>query len=271
MKCNDALEMLPDLLLGELNERTSAAIQTHLDHCRTCRAEFQALSELWHELGALPESDPERNLRPAFDGMLAAYKQGMQHRESRTTLAKRLNTWIGTWWPSQPLVQFASAAACLVVGVMIGIFSHSTEPPSHDVMTLQKEIHEMREITAISLLRQDSPTERLHGITLGAQSQQPGDELVASLLDALQSDPNVNVRLAAVDALYLFRDHARVRNGLIESLARQTSPLVQIALIDLLTEIREKKAIDALKRVIRANHLDANVRQRAETGLEQLL
>jgi hypothetical protein len=271
MKCNDVQEMLADLLLGELNESTSAAIQAHLNQCRTCRAEFDALSGLWRELGALPEQIPERNLRPGFDAMLAAYKQGMQHSGSRATLLERLNGWIGTWWPGQPLVQFASAVACLVVGVMIGIFAHSAKPLSHNIVALQKEMQHMREVTAISLLRQDSPTERLHGISLGAQAAQPGDELLASLLQTLNTDPNVNVRLAAVDALYLFRNHARVRSGLIESLAGQTSPLVQIALIDLLTEIREKQSIDALKRVIEKNNLDTNVRQRAETGLKQLL
>ena len=117
----------------------------------------------------------------------------------------------------------------------------------------------------------DSPSERLHGISIGAKVEQPGDRVLQSLLQTLNNDPNVKVRLAAVDALYLFRNKTQVRQGLIESLRGQTSPLVQIALIDLLTEIREEKSIDALKLLIQENNLNLNVKERAETGLRQLL
>lgn len=271
MKCKDVQLLLPELLTGDLENKTEAAIHAHVQTCQACRADVESLRALWSELGSLPEEKPGPDLRPRFDAMLAAYKQGMQHAMPKITFRERFNIWLEKWWPRQPLIQFASAAACLIVGVLIGFQFRSSEPRVNQIHSLQHEIEEMRQVTAISLLKQNSPSERLHGISLGARIEQPGSAILQSLLQTLDTDPNVNVRLAAVDALYLFRNKSQVRRGLIESLSRQTSPLVQIALIDLLAEIREKKSIDALKQLIQENNLNVEVKQRAETGLRQLL
>jgi hypothetical protein len=62
-----------------------------------------------------------------------------------------------------------------------------------------------------------------------------------------------------------------VRQGLIQSLSRQTSPLVQIALIDLIVELREKRATEALKELMTAEKINNEVKLRAEWGIQQLL
>ena len=123
---------------------------------------------------------------------------------------------------------------------------------------------------AVSLLDQRSPSERIRGVNLSYGIEQPDTQTLTKLLDALNSDPNVNVRLAAVNALYLFRDNEIVREGLVKSLSRQSSPLVQVALIDLMVDIRERQAIDALKQLIQDEELTPEVKQRAEQSIQQL-
>lgn len=103
-----------------------------------------------------------------------------------------------------------------------------------------------------------------------ARIDQPGEEIIQTLLETLRNDPNVNVRLATIDALYLFYDHPEVKEGLIHSLAGQTSPLVQLSLINLLVEIRERRAVKALERLIQDEKLNPKVKKRAELGLTQL-
>jgi hypothetical protein len=61
-----------------------------------------------------------------------------------------------------------------------------------------------------------------------------------------------------------------VRRGLVESLDRQTSPMVQIALIDLLVEIRDKPAGQALKDLMQESRLNPEVRERALWALGQM-
>jgi len=136
--------------------------------------------------------------------------------------------------------------------------------------SLKGGVDGMRRIVAISLLKQASPSERLMGVSWSARIDRPGDEIIAALLETLDHDPNVNVRLAAADALYLFYDHPEVKKGLIDSLAGQTSPLVQASLISLLVEIRERRAVEALERLIQNEKLNPKVKKLAELGLIQL-
>jgi HEAT repeat protein len=87
----------------------------------------------------------------------------------------------------------------------------------------------------------------------------------------LDNDPSVNVRLSAIDALYLFAGREQVRTALTASLSRQTSPLVQIALIDLMVSLKEKRAAAALKELLNDKQLIPEVRQRAKSGISQIL
>ena len=80
----------------------------------------------------------------------------------------------------------------------------------------------------------------------------------------------MNVRLAAVEALYLFHDHPKVKKGLIDSLSRQSSPMVQAALIDLMVSIRERRAVDALKSLLEQEDLNPEIKDRAEKGIQRL-
>ena len=50
------------------------------------------------------------------------------------------------------------------------------------------------------------------------------------------------MRLAAVDALHSFGASPVTRAAVVQSIRKQDTPLVQIALIDLLVDLKEKEA-----------------------------
>ena len=128
----------------------------------------------------------------------------------------------------------------------------------------------MRRTMAVSLLQQPSSSERLRGVSYTSQLKEPGQGTLNTLLQTLDNDPNVNVRLAAADALYLFASYPEVKDGLVQSLARQESPLVQSALIDLLVAGREKRAVEALKTLIGGGQVHPEIKKKAELGIQQL-
>jgi hypothetical protein len=80
----------------------------------------------------------------------------------------------------------------------------------------------------------------------------------------------VNVRLAAIDALKPLAAREQVRRGAIDALPRQTSPLVQIALIDFIVEKSGREATDTLRQLSSDPMLDQAVRARAARGLQQI-
>jgi HEAT repeat protein len=124
---------------------------------------------------------------------------------------------------------------------------------------------------AETLLQQASSSERLRGVGYMEKVRAPGRRTIDALLQTLDSDPSVNVRLAAADALYLFAGRPGVKEGVILSLAQQVSPSVQVALIDLLVDMREKRAVEALKILAGNDKLNPDVRRKAELGVRQLI
>jgi hypothetical protein len=272
MKCEQTREKSADYLAGELDEKSLAEVRAHLADCPACREEMESLSAIWTKLGVLPKEQPSGALRSRFYEMLEAYKAGLAKDRERQGFGQALSRWIGQLLPRKPAYQLALALILIAAGLGSG-YLLNVRPRSAartEMAGLKSEVDDMRRIVAVSLLKQASPSERLMGVSWSARIDQPGDEIIQTLLGTLNDDSNVNVRLAAIDALYLFYDHPEVKKGLIDSLSGQTSPLVQLSLINLLVEIRERRAAEALKRLVQDEKLNPRVKKRAELGLVQL-
>ena len=135
---------------------------------------------------------------------------------------------------------------------------------------MRGELRDLREMIALSLMQQQSASDRLKGVSWSGQIDRPSSEVVAALLDTLMHDPNVNVRLATIDALERFASQDVVRRGTIQAVDRQVSPLVQIALIDFMVKVNERESIGTLRRLSEDPKVNAAVRARAAWGLQQL-
>jgi hypothetical protein len=270
MNCKKAQKHFPDLLTGELVESKRIEIEEHIAECAFCKKEWEKLSSLWEKIGMLPEEQPSKKMHERFYAMLEAYKQGVLQEKATPKQSEIFNDWLERWWPRKPAFQFAFAVGLLIVGVLIGSFFTPRVPVNGEVAQLRDEVHTMRQMVALSLMQQQSASDRLKGVSLSYQVQQPDSDVLSALLYTLNNDPNVNVRLAAADALYLFHDKKMVKQGLVESLSRQESPLIQIALIDLMIEIRERQAVEAFRQLVKENKLNPAVKERAQWGIQQL-
>jgi len=128
----------------------------------------------------------------------------------------------------------------------------------------------MRQLVTLSLLEQQSASERLRGVDYSSRVDQSDTQVLGALLHAVNHDPNVNVRLAAVDALRKFAGNPAVRGTLDQALVKQESPLVQLALIDFIVDTRDKTALPSLAALERNPVADKNVKEKALWGLTQL-
>jgi hypothetical protein len=263
MDCQDISTKFADYLAGTLSDADLAAVREHLRGCASCRDELAALDETWQALGEIgPEPADSAALRARFDAALAGYRHATIAPDASP--AGRSRAWM--FW------QGAAAAAVLVVGVFIGRASASHELSAGDpqIGALRTELGEVREILTLSLLQQQSASERLKGVSSTAQLDEPGNEVVAALLDTLMHDENVNVRLATIDALQRFAARDVVRRGAIAALPRQTSPLVQIALIDFVAQSAAVEGTATLRAIAHDSKANDAVRTRATRALQQL-
>jgi anti-sigma factor RsiW len=274
MRCEEVRDQFTDYVSGQIEEPARSAIGQHLAACEGCRNETEDLKKLWTTLGSIPETEPGPELRSRFHIMLEAYRQGMDNAPQQ----KWWHGWYSRltgWWPPQPALQLGFALALLILGVVIGRQFQvvSTVPavaPAAEVAELRAELSQTRQLVAISLMQQQSANDRLRGVNWSYQLQQPGMEILTALLDALMHDPNVNVRLATIDALRQFGDQPVVRLGVVEAMARQESPMVQIALIDLAVDLREKESVPALRKLTEDQTVNETVRERALRRLSEM-
>ena len=267
MRCEDIKKNFPDYLVGDLDQNTTEAIQSHIADCSECREELENLSVVWTKLGVLPQEHPSNGLRDRFYGMLEEYKTEMNRERPLHLLKQFFASLFYRFRTGRPAYQFALGFIPLFIGLTLGYILFSGERPDSD---LRREVHEMRQMLAISLLDQQSPTERLRGVNLSYGLENPDSHTIKALIDTLNNDPNINVRLAAVDALYLFYDSPSVKEAIIQSLSRQESPFLQAALVDILVSVRERQALESFKKLIAANELDPKVREKLEQGIEEL-
>jgi hypothetical protein len=267
MNCEQVKREFPDYLVKSLGQESSAAIQAHLATCVACREELVALGSVWSRLGVLEDSQPGPQVRARFYAMLEEHQIALRSQPKRRVT---FGDWLEGWWPVRPVWQFALGLLLLSVGVGLGRWSFEKPKQDGEIARLRDEVGGLRELLTLSLLQQQSASERLRGVSWSSQVQQPEEPVLSALLQTLNSDPNVNVRLAALDALQNFSNLREVREGLLYALEKQKSPLVQITLIDWLVKSKERQAVNVLTRISHEPQFQPKVRERARWGLRQL-
>lgn len=278
--CAVGEQYLGGYLERRLNPPEEREYIAHLEHCQLCRQEW----ELWTRLGGIGPLESPPAVSPRFESNFAEMLDREVQQELRYSKAgataqqpvagtKRPFAWgkPGLW---------VAAAALVVAGFLAGILTAGSGwsgsgwggsgQPKSEVAELRQEVRMMRSLVAVSLMQQQSTAERLRGVSYSSGLEQPDDAVVAALLRTLRADTSVDVRMAAADALRRYRGQAQVRQSMAEALELESSPLVQIMLIDALVEAREGKAAPALRVLMAEEGLDPTVRQRAVRALQEI-
>ena len=140
----------------------------------------------------------------------------------------------------------------------------------NEIFTLKKEIQETKDLLILSMLKKESPSERIQAVNYSYDLQQPDEQVLKALIYTLDYDRNVNVRIAAADAIGRFGNNANVRDALVKSLLKQQEPTLQISIIDILTKFNERRALPALRLLAEDGGTSDFVRQKAEESTRML-
>ncbi len=274
MSCERIREQIPEVLAGRLDAATREKLIDHLETCSACRSEVADLGVVWRALEAMPIPDPSPQLRARFLETLRAYEEGFQEAQRKQTYSAPQPSWWASLLPARPAWGAVFAAATLLVGVMGGRYLLAPKAGeavgNGEVAQLRGQVESLRQLVALSLLQEQSASARLRGVNYSFQMAQPDREVQQALLHAVNHDTNVNVRLSAVDALAKFASSPEVRRALVDSLPVQDSPLVQIALIDLLTGLEAREAVPAMRKLAEQKDANESVRARATAAAEKL-
>ena len=261
MSCELMRENLVRRLAGDLAEPESRELDRHLEECAACRAAAVELAELWAGLGELPDEAPAR-LRERFDAMLAA-ELGDGAGASRRPLMFPAPGASGTAVRRRPVRfrRLLPLAATLAFGLGLGwlLFGRGGSDDTA-LQNLEKEVGELHELVALSLLQKSSVSDRLQGVAYGREYGAADPGVAAALLKALANDSNVNVRLAALEALRPVAARDDYRGQLVAVAARPDSPLVSLSVIDVLIQAGTPEARHDLEQLMSDPNLEPVVR-----------
>jgi len=261
MTCDEAKACFADDWCGMLRAPERDELKRHLEDCAACRQEAEGLESLLTKLDSLPAEEPSPQMRDRFYAALSAYGEGFSAASTRGR--QKINF---AWLP----VSVAAAALFIGLGLGYAVTSQKGARESTEIAQLRGEVNGMRELVALSLLRQQSASERLRGVSWANQVESSDGQVLAALLDSVNHDPNVNVRLAAADALRTFAMTSAARTEIARAIIPQSAPLVQIALIDLVVDLKDSAAVTELKHVAGNDSLNPSVRERAAWAVERL-
>ncbi len=283
MNCQRVQDNFIDYQDGTLAPDESAALRSHLASCPTCQREWSALQEITRRLDALPAAEePSPRLREQFYAMLETHQRDADSVSPFAFAKSRLDRFFAALMPSTPALQFAGALAALAVGVFTGARYLSPAPTTpapvqvvdhaaqQEIADLKAQMDDMGSLVAASLRQQKSTSERLQMVLATMDLETPDRQKLTDLVGALALDPSVNVKLAAIEALTPHANEPIVRQGLLANLPRESAPLVQVAMIELLTSVREPGAAPLFERLSRDESVDLNVRDSARRGLAML-
>jgi hypothetical protein len=176
---------------------------------------------------------------------------------------------IGSW-----LIRIAAGLALLVIGFGAGWMFQSKSENGTGMMALDDkeaaEVAEMKKALAFEQMNSTSASDRIHAVNQSYEINDADRDITQLLINTLNFDPNVNVRLAACQALTHFTAETEVKEALIQSLAIQTDPNIQISLIETLVAIKEKRAVDQFQQLARNQEVLDIVRLKATEGMNRL-
>jgi len=265
MNCNNFETQILDFLNKKLNTEQEAAFTAHANNCAYCAKELAGTKQMLELINRQPEIKPSPNLKHNFNQMLTAEIE-MQSKFKNSTGNRILGL-------NRTVLSAVAAAAILLIGIFLGRVSVTfpLNNQSSDLNLLQNEVKEMKEVLLYSMLNNESASERIKAVNYAEQIPNPDSKVIDALFNTLNTDKNANVRLAAAYSLSRFTFMIQVRDSLVTALGKQTEPIVQITLINLLVEMNEVKALDEIKRLANDPNALIEVKEQAKKGISKLI
>jgi hypothetical protein len=274
MNCNEVQAVMIDYLDRAVDAGTGAAMRAHLINCEPCRKEVDQMREMLLTMADQEMRQPGRGLRDNFHVML----QSELNMETADDLIRRPREGKEEKAGVKGRIGWMTAAACILLlgGVWIGSMLGSRKTlnvPSNmpeQLGSMQKEIKEMKEAMLFSLIDNESASQRIKAVSYAEEMSNPDQKVIQVLVSTLNHDKNVNVRLAALYSLGSFADSRVVRDSLVTSLPKQTEPLIQVMLINLLAERKDNRAIAPIRDIISNKNTLPAVKDAAQKSLRTM-
>lgn len=270
MKNDIHIDLIAGYLQNSLSAREHTKFRRLVEKGEIDSDELLEMKQLYDKMNMVEIPDPGNKMQDRFYAMLRQEKAKQAGKHTDT-----FRSWIQLFRQHfiQRSIVYGAAFSIFVAGLFIGDFYTPFSDRDGKLDQLSSEVYQMRELMMIRLLEDDSASERLRAVNISTEipSSVSAERVADALLQTLNSDPNINVRIAAVDALVRHASNPGIRQKMVRAISNQDSPAVQIALADAMVALQEENAVAEFRKLLDQNDMDNNVRTKLENTIVALL
>lgn len=222
------IQVLMDFLESETYRKAPDSLNEFLDQHPECRDAWEELRSGWTVLGEKALSAPP--VAGSWEEVMTAYKK-------ETGGSKNITFTLPRW---------TIAAACGILGLAIGLLWPRSQPIDQSMTAMIEELRQNQLSMQVLLLQSPNASQRMKAVSMTREFPPEGDTRSA-WLEALKEDPSINVRMAALDVLTR-KDTEEIRSQLLEAMRYQDSPMMKMAMADLMLEWNVTEALPILEK-----------------------
>jgi hypothetical protein len=267
MKCEEYRRLLADWQMGRLDATEKAELERHLNSCADCREALAAMQPVLDSLSGLEDPEPSAYMKVNFRAMLDDFKAV----EEKPAVSNGFRRGFKGFWASQPHFPMAYGLMVLLICVGATYWFSLNSKQDEEIRELHGQVQELKQTMMLAMLDNPLASERIKAVSYTSEIKRVDRRVVDALLATLNDDPNVNVRLSTLEALAQLGGDPEVRTGLIQSISTQDSPLIQLAIADVMLKLQEKRSVNPFKELLKQKGLDDEVRHKVEETIAKLM
>ena len=266
MNAKEFEQLIPDYVLGKLSREERVAFENYLAKHPDAINEWKDIQSFLN----MDEEETSSSMDTRFYDMLASETNANDVVKVRSLNPSKSNY-------LRVLIPLVAASLMLFFGFYMGKNSANTGTKDQPLVNVEsvedykEETDALRTQLVMTLADESSATKRLQALSEASKLDNATEQVILALFKMLNEDTNVNVRLAAVASLSKYVDNPKVRQGLVMSITKQESPLVQIALADLMVTLKEQKSIDSMETLLQKPDINSAVKQKLEQSIKEII
>ncbi len=257
----DLSTQLIDYIDKNLSAEEHNKVEQAIAQSPSLQAEYQQLKHVLLLMDTEQECLPSAELKNRFDLLLEQESQKIEEQKDGTKTIS---------FHPKSLLKYAAVGLVLLVS---GYFVGQNLPNSTKGNSIAQDIAQDKQFTEsemMEMLDGPSTSQRIKAVNISYKMENADDRIVEALIKTMQEDESSHVRLAAVQALENFPSNPKIVDALIYALETPNDPMVTIAVINILANTKEQKALEPLEKIAKGDtHLNF-VKDEAEVGIFKL-
>ncbi len=259
------MSLITDYIDGNLTVERKREFDTYVAEGHIDMKEVKTIMVFQEKMESAEMPSPTSSLSDNFYSMLSEAKAESQRKSNAWSFDQIWHRVFGT-----NSGRLAFGMVVLISGVVVGRGLSGSAYQS-ELKTLSNQMTEMQQMMSMTMLDGEAVSDRLKGVQMSSELVSSNREVTNAMFVTLNNDESTNVRMAALNLLAQYANDPVIREGLVNSISQQESPLMQLALAELMVELQESKAVEEFKEIIEGEFTPEEVKTTLRESVNKIM